>query len=378
MGDTVTWCGWTFDVFCETVTLAAPKLAKLRHELLQLAKQSKVRRKELEATLGLLQWATTLSPHLRPFLAPLYKDLHSCKGTLHSINARNWQNFLDSLDGDARLTKTPLNTWLPRKAKLLEVGGLKIQSKKDVPLVPPSHKPQWIRLADPARGEVHLREDSRFALHWLHRSFAFEQSRPLRAHETLHCMSAADAMGDADIVGIGGWVATSTGFAWFSETWHMDEVRKVWPQLTLPAQRYIACFETLAQLALAHCTTQICHARSARFWLPSASDNTAAESGINRLFTTAEPLSTFIRLVATWAHTHRVSLSVEHLPGEKNAWADKLSRGKIDFLQHREGRVRFDLLGLASAQHTVSLCPAEAAWDTNLQAAQHGILDKAQ
>ena len=49
----------------------------------------------------------------------------------------------------------------------------------------------------------------------------------------------------------------------------------------------------------------------------------------NKLFSTAEPLGTFLRLAATWAHLHRVQFEVEHLAvaGEKNVWADKLSRG---------------------------------------------------
>ena len=50
-------------------------------------------------------------------------------------------------------------------------------------------------------------------------------------------------------------------------------------------------------------------------------DNTSAESGLNKLFSTAEPLGTFLRLAATWAHLHRVQFQVEHLAGEKNIWA---------------------------------------------------------
>ena len=78
-------------------------------------------------------------------------------------------------------------------------------------------------------------------------------------------------------------------------------------------------------------------AKHIRFVLPSASDSTSAESGVNRLllFTTAEPLSTFLRIAATWAHRHRVQFQVEHLAGERNTWADALSRGRLQFIQHR-------------------------------------------
>ena len=51
------------------------------------------------------------------------------------------------------------------------------------------------------------------------------------------------------------------------------------------------------------------------------------QDGLNKLFSTAEPLGTFLRLAATWAHLHRVQFEVEHLAGEKNAWADKLGLG---------------------------------------------------
>ena len=77
-----------------------------------------MQRKDLEAALGLLNWATSLSKHMRPFMAPLYKDLHSAKGTLHSIAPSMWSSFVDCLDSTAKLTRTPSGTWLPRHAQL--------------------------------------------------------------------------------------------------------------------------------------------------------------------------------------------------------------------------------------------------------------------
>ena len=153
----VTWCGWHFRTDTETVDLRLAKLQKLREQLMSWQQHSKVQRKDLEAALGLLNWATSLSKHMRPFMAPLYKDLRSAKGTLHSIAPSMWSSFVECLDSTAKLTRTPSGTWLPRHAQLLEVGNLKIKSKADVPLVPPSHKHQWVRLADPHRAEIHLR-----------------------------------------------------------------------------------------------------------------------------------------------------------------------------------------------------------------------------
>eukprot|EP00439_Symbiodinium_sp_Y106_P000945 s7526_g1.t1 len=103
--------------------------------------------------------------------------------------------------------------------------------------------------------------------------------------------------------------------------------------------------------------------------------NTSAESGLNKLFSTAEPLGTFLRLAATWAHLHRVQFEVEHLAGEKNVWADKLSRGNTAFLAHRSAeRASISLAQLASASHCVTLHGASMPWPRRLEEAQHAML----
>ena len=124
-------------------------------------------------------------------------------------------------------------------------------------------------------------------------------------------------------MGIGGWAVTSSQVVWFAETWTMQDVRRVWPCLSKPAQRYIACFETLAQLALLQATHS--HIGGGHY-SPSGTDNSAAEAGINKMFTTSWPLQIFVQLVASWAHAKNVLLQPTHLPGRYNEWADDLSR----------------------------------------------------
>ena len=206
LGSRITWCGWTFHLDIEALRLVEGKLSKLREQLAKLARSKKIPRKHLESTLGLLMWATSACRHLRPYLAPLYKDLRSGNGTLHQVFARDWQRFRDSLTPDAVLAHQPAGLWVTAGSKLLEVGSVHVQSKQDVPRVPPSHKPQWVRLADPSRSEIHLRNESRQALLWLAACFHHDQLRTLRQAPLLHCMAAADAMAEGDTVGIGGWI----------------------------------------------------------------------------------------------------------------------------------------------------------------------------
>ena len=371
LGNIVTWCGWTLHTDLESSHLAIGKLRKLQEQLEKLACSKKIPRKHLERALGLLMWATSACTHLRPYMAPLYKDMYSGRGALRQIHARDWHRFLDALSPDAVVQRQPLGMWLHTGSQLTEVGSQKIQSKADVPRVVSSAKPQWVRMADPMRNEIHLRNESRTALRWLSSCFSHDQLRLVRQAPQLHCLAAADAMAEGSTVGIGGWISTSQSFAWFSEQWDMTEVRKHWPQLTKNAQAYIACFETLAQLALAMTAVARMRTKHFRFVLPAASDNTSAESGVNRLFTTTEPLSHFLQIVAAWSAHANVRLALTHIAGEKNVWADELSRNRTARFQHREHeRERISLSSLSCPKGTVTLHPQQAAWPDELRQAQ--------
>ncbi|CAE7834457.1 unnamed protein product [Symbiodinium sp. CCMP2592] len=138
-------------------------------------------------------------------------------------------------------------------------------------------------------------------------------------------------MAEGDRVGIGGRITTKQSMAWFAETWSMEEVRLAF--LIKDAQKYIACFETLAQLALAM-TARERHAFSQfSVCLPSQSDNTPSEAGVNKL--------------TSYSAIH---YQVSHVAGAHNQWADDLSRGRLQAFSHRpQERVRITLNRLASA-----------------------------
>ena len=211
LGRTITWCGWTFHLDIEALRLVAGKLAKLRDESEKLARSSSL--KALWASsCGPPAPANTSGPAWRR-----YKDLRSDKGTLRQVNARDWQGVRKSLAPHAMFAHQPAGLWVTPGSRLLEVGPIAVQRKQDVPRIPPSHKPQWVRLADPMRSEIHLRNESRQALRWLSACFNHDQLRTLRQSPLLHCMAAADAMAEGDTVGIGGWIGAASNFFWFSE-----------------------------------------------------------------------------------------------------------------------------------------------------------------
>ena len=120
--------------------------------------------------------------------------------------------------------------------------------------------------------------------------FSHDRIRSIRQKPELQCCAAADAMAKGETFGIGGWLITSSQRGWFSEQYCMSEARTLWPQLQDTAQRYIACFETLAQLALAMMAHRTYSAKQGSFTPASASDNARTEAGLDKLWSTAEPL----------------------------------------------------------------------------------------
>ena len=180
---------------------------------------------------------------------------------------------------------------------------------------------------------------------------------------TLQCLAAADACAEDTKVGIGGWVITPTAVAWFAEMWEMSELRQTWYFLTKPAQSYIASFETLAQFALLQSTYHVSGHSHLQIQVPTGTDNTATEAGLNKLFTTKWPLCHFLRLIASWSHAHGIALMPSHIPGKMNVWADDLSRDNLNrFAHRRHERLRFSPDSLARSGKCLTLHPPAARW----------------
>ena len=97
--------------------------------------------------------------------------------------------------------------------------------------------------------------------------------------------------------------------------------------------------------------------------MPSGTDNTASEAGVNKLLTTAWPLQIFVQFVAAWAYKHKWSVLASHIPGKRNVWADQLSRGDTSAFDSKpQARFRFRLHDFWPHQRRLSLHPPDAPW----------------
>ena len=68
-----------------------------------------------------------------------------------------------------------------------------------------SHRPAWVRIADPAAKHTCLSTASRANIEWLLQCFQADLARPLRSKPILAHKAAADACAEGTKVGIGGW-----------------------------------------------------------------------------------------------------------------------------------------------------------------------------
>ena len=278
----------------------------------------------------MLIWFTAIAKHLRPHLAPLYKNLYAPPATLFSIPAASWSAFVASLDSKGYIRQAHPHFAFPLGGRVVEIGHQIVRDKLDVPIAPKTSKLQWVRICAPMQQNFSLTNETRKKLLWF-RSILHRKSHiyPLALPTPGVMRAAADAFAEQDSFGIGGWIITSKSIVWFSEQFSMSQLRHFRPKLTKDAQKYISAFEVLAQLALLMAASQHLHFDQMQICLPASSDNTSAESSINRQLSTKEPTATFLQWISQWAFQDEMSLQISHIPGKDNSWADDLSRNRL-------------------------------------------------
>jgi len=331
LGFQISWIGWNINLDTMTVQLMHDKVNRLQ-ELLQASLEAKaVTEKQMQQLLGMLIWFTSIAKYLRPHLAEIYKCLYSPPATLFSIPAGSWRSFVECLDTQATIVKTHPHFSLPIGGKVLEVSHQPISSKLGIPLAPKTTKLEWIRVQVPLQQHFQLTKEARKKVQWF-LSLLKRQVHiyPLAQPQPKIMRAAADAFAESNNFGIGGWIVTSSQAMWFSEQFTMDQLRHFLPGLKKDAQKYISAFEVLAQLALLLMAIRRLASQELQLCLPSSSDNTGAEAGINKMLTTKEPTTTFLQMISTLAFQHHVQLTMSHIPGHLNDWADNLSRDKLD------------------------------------------------
>lgn len=283
----VKWIGWTINAKIGVIRLPEEKRERLLTLIQQLIANPRTTRKHVEQFIGLAMWATSLFPHMRVWLHALYTDLHSVPATLFSIDPGQWDEVVSCLSDSLVFQRTPTGTSIPLNGILVSIRHQQVRTLTEVRRCLLSERRIWIRVRDLSSKKRKLSDASQHSLH-LFRSWT--QSLPpivsMWPKPTFSGTVAADACASGSSCQIGGYIQTDSQQWWFSEKYSHSDFAARSVTLDPNMQRSIGCFETLAQIALLWIAVH--HISIGRFplRLPSVSDNTSAEAGVNKMFTT--------------------------------------------------------------------------------------------
>ena len=368
MGAVVTWIGWELHFSSGSFCIPQDKLLRLEEMLQSLLHERRVKKKDLEKVIGVIQWMLQCHPVLRPFLTPLYLDMNRPLGTLFSVNPGDWKAFCACADEHAVFSSVPRGMAFSPGSRLLEARRVPIASNKDLLKVPVTSKRLWIPVADPTTSRRKLSQASLlFLQYWKQLSARPSRLRSLRHPPAWDVEAAADAHGSGAHLGIGGYFRVGTGPCfWFSEQWTVDDFAFTRLDLRADAQRHICCYEVLGQIALVHCLSAVTPGGRLFVRVPSWCDNARAESVNDKLFTSDWPLAAFVQRLAVYSVETGVELDVSHISGEKNTLADSLSCWASGLLEdlpcscQSSFRIPIDLQSLWKHERRARIYPADA------------------
>ena len=256
----IVWCGWEINFAHDTIQLM--QLVKLEELISQgtHSRPSCPKERSFEK-----RWSNALGCSSGLDGAAV---LHSPPGSMHSIQPA----FRKSLNKDLRMSSGLPNLWLSAGSKILEVAGA-VRCLDDIPRIP-----TWVRIADPNTKATGVVSQA------LSRA-AFWQSNPNPDRKPWQPrMPALKRKAWAKRLG-------SHILANGVVSWDYAGCPSSVALLSKPAQRYIACFETLAQ-------------RSSRLRIATLEAGTTLLACPQALTTRRQkqaltwPLQIFVRLVA--------------------------------------------------------------------------------
>ena len=364
-GSKVKWIGWQFFVSSGYLALPEDKLQRLSDQLKELRRSERCSKKSLEKVVGLLNWLTQVFILMRTWLPYLYKDLFSIPASHFGVDPGSWQQVMTCLDDDLTFKSQPTGSGIPVGSKLLAVRHQPVSSKSDLSSLYLSERRLWLRIRDFQSTKRKLSSDSlrviQMYLDWIS-STTIVKSLFRRQLWQGHC--AADACAYSKICQIGGVVRFPNGSnIWFSERFEHTDFTSMNIPVTSEMQKFIACFETLAQMAILLIFSRNSPGFRFPLRIPSLTDNSGAESGGNKLFSTTYPMNLFLEKLTILCTLSGMELELSHIAGDRSDEADALSRWDFTspppFDHDICNRMAISLQDLWVYRQKVSLHPAD-------------------
>ena len=371
LSGTIKWIGWVFHISTGFLEIPEDKVRKIHLQISDLLRSNKTTVKSLQKFIGLAMWITQLFPFMRIWLHHLYRSLNTIPATHYSVEPDNWGGIVACLSDKLVFVRQPQGTAIPVGATLLSVSHQAVGCLTDLSRVRIPHKRIWLRIVNPHSTKRRLDSDACRTLHlfqdWLGK---LPPVRVLRPKPRWHGDALADACAHGSECQIGGFLRIdSSVVAWYSEKFTFHDFERLSIPVSVSMQKNIACFETLAQMALIFLMIRCFPSFRLPLVMPSLSDNAAAEAGGNKLFSTSFPHCLFLEKMCLLSSTFNLELDISHIAGQDNVLADALSRwdqcGDVPQGLDPSLRLRFSLSDLWIANSGVQLCPPSISlkWD---------------
>lgn len=301
--------------------------------LLQLQPGMRVTRRFLESTCGLMMWISWIAPHIRPFLADLFRNRNKGVKRTVMIGAESWVHLVQLINASARVSFSSASfPQLKPGWRLIAADSCKIRSVLDLARVQPSAgcKVCCIFLDFDTERITVTEECARASLFLRSALRGFPQLKSCKVRAKAVGAAAADAHATRDVAEIGGWWSelpepSDVG----SVRWFHCRLRKHdfpdWFALHDNHQLDIAFYEAIAQCVLAalrlqteHVTLPVC--------LTQLCDNQPTVGASRKCFTSAAPLCYALQMLSVICCKFDAEPEISFLPGKQNIWADRISR----------------------------------------------------
>ena len=342
MGHELVWIGWRFNAVAGAAFLPYEKASKIVKGLRKLCDKSvEIDRHELEKVIGLLVWFCDGAFWLRPWLSCFYKILYKPRVVTRRILACQFLDVISSLTDEVRTSCKFSDCDVGKGWKLHSVNNVEIKGLSCRALQMPRVKRGCVSAVffDYNAQKTKTSSDSAHAARLFCNAVESSVSIPLCIRYANDGVAAADAFADSDVAGVGGWWLPQTGGSiaagdafWFS----VVLPRSSWPRWLRVAgseslQRCIAAFEAIAQLCLLLLRHDRGHSESGGFMLRFSQlcDNAGVSALSGKMLTASEPLCYVLQAIGFYCCHLGVALHSNHIAGQKNHWADALSRGNI-------------------------------------------------
>eukprot|EP00438_Fugacium_kawagutii_P032077 Skav235377 [mRNA] locus=scaffold59:244863:246083:- [translate_table: standard] len=338
LGFSLKWIGW--DLHLQDKPYAALPLDKqdrLRAALAPMCHPgAKIERKALEKLLGLLCWFTSGVHWLRPWLFHLFHLLHQPVVRFKALDATQLEELSKCMT-HAAITVQPKLSDLQVGWTCLSIGNATVEKPQDVLLAPLKNGQAWVRFGDKQCSSIKVSSAAAKACAFYRKIVELQTKIFLREVTSPHIPAAADAFAEASVAGIGGWWLPQgkslqpEHIKWFSIQITADELPDWFLDKCADLSKHICALEGLAQLVLSDlllAEQDVGKHFNGRLVLRQDSDNQGVVGATARGLSMKPDVAGVLQALAWRCAREQVAVKVSHIAGDRNDWADALSRGR--------------------------------------------------